>query len=361
MGIRITNVTEELIFIAIDFDRNIIDRIRTIEGRVWHQELKEWSIPNNPKSIESFNELFKNEGIKINKTALCYSKEVFRETNLAWIEKLLKDLVVKLKLKGYSHNTCKVYLNHANNFICHTGKKPEELEENDVTNYQLFLLDEQKNSHSFVNQALSAIKFFAENVLHRYNLTKHIERPKKEFKLPDILSQQEVLSILKCLKNEKHRAILFITYSAGLRVGEVVKLKVTDINTDRKLIHIRQGKGRKDRYTVLSNIALQVLKEYQKKYHPTDWLFPGAEQDRHLTERTVQRVFKNACNQANIEKVVSVHALRHSFATHLLENGTDLRYIQELLGHKNSTTTEIYTHVSERDIRKIRSPLDNIK
>lgn len=207
---------------------------------------------------------------------------------------------------------------------------------------------------------MSAIKFLAENVIYRHDLTKLIERPKKEFKLPEILSQKEVLNILKSLKNEKHRAILFITYSAGLRVGEVVKLKVADINTDRKLIHIRQGKGRKDRYTVLSDIALQVLHEYQRKYNPKEWLFPSTMQDKHITERTVQRVFENACKTANIKKEVSVHALRHSFATHLLENGTDLRYIQELLGHKNSTTTEIYTHVSERDIRKIRSPLDSI-
>lgn len=268
--------------------------------------------------------------------------------------------MIKLKLKGYSHNTCKVYLNQVNRFICYTGKKLEELEESDVANYQLFLLDEQKNSHSFVNQALSAIKFFAENVIYRYDLTKLIDRPKKEFKLPDILSKKEVLNLFKSLKNEKHRAILFITYSAGLRVGEVVRLKVADINTDRKLIHIRQGKGRKDRYTVLSDIALQVLQEYQSKYNPMEWLFPSTMQDKHITERTVQRVFENACKTANIKKEVSVHALRHSFATHLLENGTDLRYIQELLGHKNSTTTEIYTHVSERDIRKIRSPLDSI-
>ena len=161
--------------------------------------------------------------------------------------------------------------------------------------------------------------------------------------------------------NIKHKAILMLIYSAGLRVSEVVKLKPQDIDSQRKLVHIGNAKGRKDRYTLLSGIALETLRNYWGKYKPKKWLFQSQDKEKHITTRTVQRIFESACKKAGIRKEVSVHSLRHSFATHLLEQGTDLRYIQELLGHKSSKTTEIYTHVSNRDLKKIKSPLDNIK
>ncbi len=153
---------------------------------------------------------------------------------------------------------------------------------------------------------------------------------------------------------------MLLTYSAGLRVGEVVRLRCEDIDIDRKMILVRQGKRRKDRYTMLSEFALGALREYLRRYRPRTWLFPGARYGRHLHERSVQKVFQRAKEKAGIDKQVSVHTLRHSFATHLLEGGTDLRYIQELLGHESSRTTEIYTHVSQRDIGRIRSPLDQL-
>lgn len=152
-----------------------------------------------------------------------------------------------------------------------------------------------------------------------------------------------------------------MVYSAGLRVGEVVRLKINDIDSKRMLIHVVQGKGSKDRYTILPQLCLEQLRTYAKKYHPETWLFPGPTSGSHLTERTVQKVFENACIKAGISKDASVHTLRHSFATHLLEGGTDLRYIQELLGHSSSKTTEIYyDHVTEKSIMKIQSPLDRI-
>lgn len=182
----------------------------------------------------------------------------------------------------------------------------------------------------------------------------NIPRPKKIKKLPKILSEKEVVKILNILDNEKHKTILCLTYSAGLRVGEVVNLKCENIDSDRMLIRVDQGKGRKDRYTLLSETALKQLQKYYQLYKPSDWIFPGAKEGKHLSERTVQRVFKNACKKAKITKDVSVHSLRHSFAIHLLERGTDLRYIQELLGHNNSKTTEVYTHVSKKSVEKIK-------
>lgn len=167
--------------------------------------------------------------------------------------------------------------------------------------------------------------------------------------------------ILGTVTNLKHKTILYMVYSSGLRVGEVVRLKTGDIDMERMIVKVNQGKGKKDRYTILSKKALDILIEYIKKYKPDEWLFTGEEPDRHITERTVQKVFSDTCKKSGIKKITSVHTLRHSFATHLLEGGTDLRYIQELLGHSNSKTTEIYTHVSTKDYKNIQSPLDRLE
>ncbi|HIC90998.1 MAG TPA: recombinase XerC [Syntrophaceae bacterium] len=166
--------------------------------------------------------------------------------------------------------------------------------------------------------------------------------------------------MLSAPSNIKHKAILMLIYSAGLRVGEVVKLMIEDIDRERKLIRIKEAKGRKDRYTLLSDSILQVLRSYFKEYRPQKWLFPGAKQGRHISTRTVQAIFEQAKTKAGIKKDVSVHSLRHSLATHLLESGVDLRYIQELLGHKSSKTTEVYTHVSRKSLGLIKSPLDTL-
>ena len=166
--------------------------------------------------------------------------------------------------------------------------------------------------------------------------------------------------ILSSVSNIKHKAILMLVYSAGLRVSEVVKLRPADIDSKRMVIHIKGAKGRKDRYTILSETALIALREYWKQYKPMKWLFPGVRPNRHMTTRTVDKILEDACNKVKIRKDVSVHTLRHSFATHLLESGVNLRYIQEILGHKSSKTTEIYTHVSKKNIGKIKSPLDSL-
>jgi len=175
-----------------------------------------------------------------------------------------------------------------------------------------------------------------------------------------VLSKEEVKRILDVTTNIKHKAILMLMYSGGLRVGELVKLKPEDMDAERGVIHIRGSKGRKDRYTILSKSALVVLRKYYAHYNSKKWLFEGARPGRHISTRTVQAIFKYACEKAGIKKEVSAHSLRHSFATHLLESGVDLRYIQEILGHKSSKTTEIYTHVSKASIARIRSPLDTI-
>ena len=360
MSIRITKVTEKDIFVALKYSEQRVEKIRRIDGRAWDHENKLWIIPNNKTSIDNLKEFFAEEGIEVESGLSCYARAAYLELTQSWLDKLLDRVVRELKLKGYSPKTFKVYSGHIERFLCYTGKDVNSLAPGDASEYLLYLLEDQKDSHSYVNQALSAIKFLCVHILKKEELIGNLPRPKKEYKLPDVLSQQEVVRILSEARNTKHRALLFLIYSAGLRVGEVVRLCLQDIDNERKLIHVRQGKGRNDRYTILSDTAWRELSRYIQEYRPDEWLFPGQQPGMHINERTVQKVFENVCNSAGISKDVSVHALRHSFATHLLEEGTDLRYIQELLGHKSSKTTEIYTHVSERDIRRIRSPLDRL-
>ena len=242
-------------------------------------------------------------------------------------EKVIKKYKRQLKIKGYSNKTQKVYLTHIQMFFDYNNKKAMAVKEKDIKDYLYYLLKSKKTSPSYVSQALSAIKFLYKNVFHKNSIIKNISRPKRQKKLPVVLNRKEITSIINILSNIKHKAIISLTYSGGLRVSEVVKLKISDIDEDRKLIHIKQSKGKKDRYTILSEKAVKITYNYLEKYRPEKWLFPGLRREKHISTRTAQKVFKKACKKANIKKDVSIHSLRHAFATHLLENGTDIRYI----------------------------------
>lgn len=276
------------------------------------------------------------------------------------INRNFEDLRRELVSRKYSPKTIKAYLHYNKDFLRFAKKKPLDVANEDIKNYLFYLADQKDASASTLNLAINALKFYYFIILKR-KFVYEIKRPKKDKKMPVVLSREEVSRIFSSVTNVKHKAILMLTYSAGLRVSEVVKLKVEDIDIQRKLIRIRSGKGRKDRYSILSEVALETLQEYLKEYKPQKWLFLGQRKDKHLTERTTQKIFENACKKAGIRKEVTLHSLRHSFATHLMESGVDIRYIQELLGHKSSKTTEIYTHVSNRDLGKIKSPLDSLK
>ena len=189
--------------------------------------------------------------------------------------------------------------------------------------------------------------------------TYFIDRPKKEKTLPVVLSDEEILLILRSVSNLKHKAILMVIYSAGLRISECINLKIKDIDSNRMQIRVEQSKGKKDRYTLLSTKTLLILRDYFKTYRPKEFLFEGQDGGCYST-RSIQNIFRDTVEKTKIKKKVSVHSLRHSFATHLLENGTNLRYIQSLLGHSNSKTTEIYTHVTTKGFEQLKSPLDNL-
>ncbi len=273
-------------------------------------------------------------------------------------EELLSRLDEEIVLRGFARGTRRLYLGHVRRFLENSVREPDSGEE--IRRWSLALLSKGR-SHSYVNQALSALRFFYRHVLDEPAPTVRVPRPKRKRQLPRVLSEHAVRRFLEALETPKSRALAFTLYSTGLRVGEAVRLKVPDIDSDRMMIHVREGKGQKDRYVMLSPVLLEILREYVRGERPSDWLFPaGHRRDRHITARTVQRQVAAAADRAGIRKKVTPHMLRHSFATHLLEAGTDLRYIQKLLGHTQIKTTVLYTHVARKDAVQVESPVDRL-
>jgi integrase/recombinase XerD len=215
-----------------------------------------------------------------------------------------------------------------------------------------------KLSSSYQNQTVYVIKLFYGILEHKRFDVQLVHRPKKERLLPNVLSKEEVQQLLKALKNRKHLAMLVLIYACGLRLGEVLKLLPTDIDAKRCVLIIRQAKGRKERIATLPEMIVDMLRGYYKEYRPSKWLFESQQPEEPYAERSIELVFKKALRQSGVKRPATLHWLRHSYATHLLEGGTDLRYIQELLGHKSSKTTEIYTHVSTQNLQAIRSPIE---
>ncbi len=266
-----------------------------------------------------------------------------------------------MQLQNYSENTFVTYHNLVLRFINafpHSNiDQVNNFGGSEVDGYHEAWIERQNPSASLINQSINAIKLYYKCIGNEHINYDSINRPKRNKALPDIYSKEEVKRIFANIDNIKHKAMLFVTYSAGLRLSELLELKVEDILFDRSMIHIKRSKGRKDRYTVLGESAAELLKEYIKIYEPNKFLFEGQYGSRY-SSTSVRNILKKAKQKAGIRAEGSVHTLRHSFATHLLESGTDLRYIQELLGHNSSKTTEIYTHVSTLQISRITSPGD---
>jgi integrase/recombinase XerD len=269
-------------------------------------------------------------------------------------ERMLDDL----RLRNYSDSTIKVYLRCIANFARHFGKSPDQLGPAQIREYQLYLVKQMRCSWALFNQTVCALRFFYGTTLGSKEMIEEIPYPRFEKRLPVVLSQTEVAALLLSKKNLKHRAILTTIYATGLRVSEVTNLQVTDIDSTRMIVQVRQGKGRKDRLVMLSPNLLTVLRQYWQAYKPAHWLFPGPNPSRSINDATVYRICRQAARAAKLSKSVSPHTLRHSFATHLLEAGTDLRTIQLLLGHRNLKTTALYLHVSTLALRSTTSPLD---
>jgi site-specific recombinase XerD len=263
-----------------------------------------------------------------------------------------------LQLRNYSDRTIKAYLRCVSNFARHFGKSPDELGPADTREYQLYLVKQKQCSWAVFNQTVCALRFFYNTTLGCKEMIEEIPYPRFEKRLPVVLSQTEVAALLQAVKNLKHRTLLTTIYATGLRVSEVTNLVVGDIDSSRMIIQVRQGKGRKDRFVMLSPNLLTLLREYWRVYQPRHWLFPGQNRSRPINNATAYRICQQAAAAAKLCKSISPHTLRHSFATHLLEAGTDLRTIQLLLGHRNLKTTAVYLHVSTVALRSTISPLD---
>lgn len=326
---------------------DLIDRIRRIPGRRWHPELRCWSIPHRPETIQQLLDSLSETGYQVSFNS--------KLTN----EELLNAVQRELRLRGYSTRTGRAYIKHLRSFLLYTSNiSPEDVPPSLIREYLYVRFARRDVSRSYHDQAISAIHFLYRYVLYRPLRMEDLPRPRRESKLPTVLNGDEIRRLITVIGNPKHRAIVCLLYSGGLRVSEVIRLRPEDLDEQRRLIHIKGGKGRKDRYTLLADAALSAVRRYQEPGVAGPWLFPGTRPDRHITARTVQHIIETARRRARITKRVTAHTLRHSFATHLLEAGTDLRYIQSLLGHASSRTTEIYTHVSSSALRRIRSPLD---
>lgn len=276
------------------------------------------------------------------------------------MSELINMLKTDMELRGYSSLTIKRYIEHVSGIAKHFNQSPDLLGEDEIRKYLYYCIMEKHLEEGSVNYIYSALKFFYTKTLGRSWNTDKLTRLKEGNKLPVVLSQSEVKAILDSVDNLKHKTILTTIYAAGLRISEAAKLKVLDIDSKNMQIIIRQGKGKKDRYSLLSPTNLVLLREYWKRYKPKDYLFQGKNTDDHISVRTIQKTFKEALNKANIKKNATVHTLRHSFATHLLEAGTDICYIQRLLGHTSIKTTTIYLHLRRMDLLNIKSPLENL-
>jgi site-specific recombinase XerD len=272
--------------------------------------------------------------------------------------KLRDQMLMDLQLSGAKPRTQETYLREVENLAKYFNRSPAELGEAELKKYMLYMINERHVSEGTFRFYVAGLKFFYRTTLKREWPVEKIRHPRSKRKLPVVLDLTEVESLFSVTRNLKHKAMLMITYSSGLRVSETARLKLIDIDSKRMTVRVSSGKGGKDRYSILSETALEHLRRYWKKYHPTEWLFAGSEGKSHISLSTIQQVFKQAKKRAGITKPASVHTLRHSFATHLIEAGTSLHHVQLLLGHRSPTTTTVYLHVSRLNLSQVASPLD---
>ncbi len=273
---------------------------------------------------------------------------------------LRRRMTEDLILHNLSPKTIRLYINWVADFARYFHTSPDQLGPEHVRSYLLHLVQERRVSCNVHKQARLALQFFYRVTLGRDWVVAEVARPKAPKTLPVVLSQDEMARFLDALQNPKHRALLMTAYAGGLRLSEVARLRVEDVDSARMVIHVRQGKGHKDRDVMLSPRLLRVLREYWAAYRPRPYLFPGRQPDQPVSPRTVLMVCQRALAASGLSKHVHMHTLRHSFATHLLESGTDLRTIQVLLGHLSPRTTAVYTHVSPAAVRSTLSPLDRL-
>jgi site-specific recombinase XerD len=339
---------EPVILIRFKYDPELVAEVKKLPGRKWDASLKSWYVPDTRENRLRFG-LPVSVGLP-SKRNLPKVGEVNKPALDALREKLL--------LKGYSPNTQRTYYYEFAQFLYLLGNNDaNEMDEGKIRSYFIYCAEKLKMTESQINSRYNAVKFYFEQVLDRDKLFIDLPRPKMPSQLPKHISARDIKRLFAAVTNPKHALMLKLCYGMGLRVSEIVNLKVSDIDSGNMQALIQRGKGKKDRYVNLPESILGDLRSYYKEYRPEKYLFEGQSGGKYSI-RSVQNVFKSAMRKANINKEVGIHGLRHSFATHLLENGTDISYIQQLLGHNDIKTTMTYTRVARKNLKNVKSPLD---
>lgn len=360
-------------------DRDFESIVKQLLDCQWSEKIRCWHVPNNPESLREIFRLFRGRAYidtsrifgenKKNPKVITLkgkareteSKDMILPPLSEAASKKVREFMEWLEQRRYSDNTVRNYVEGISAFLrFHHQKSPNEITIKDLEEFNCRYILKKGYSGSYQNLVINAVKLFYRKMEKREMEIEDIERPRREQRLPNVLSKEEVKAILGAPVNMKHRAMLSLIYACGLRRSELLNLQPADIESQRGLLVIRQSKGNKDRVVPVSEKVVTMLREYFTSYKPKVWLFEGQVRGERYSEESLAKVLKSACIKAGIRKSVTLHWLRHSYATHLLESGTDLRYIQELLGHKSSRTTEIYTHVSNKSLARIKSPFDDL-
>ncbi len=352
------------VLLEFPFDQELKELVKTVPGATWDSARKAWTIPYTEDAISRLLALFRG------KAWLDYS--AFRKflpeelpPDLPELEPSLNAQIVRftawMQNRRYAASTVKTYSQSLSLFFrVMNNKKTEEITVADLENFHQTYILRRKYSASFQSQVINAVKLYFSIQLNRKLEPSEIERPRQPKLLPHVLSKEEVKSILQAHKNVKHRTMLSLIYACGLRRSELLGLELKDVDSQRGMLRVNQGKGAKDRLIPISPKTIEMLREYYKSEKPQTYLFEGSKAGQPCFAKSLENVLNQAVEKSGIKKKPTLHWLRHSYATHLLENGTDLRYIQELLGHRSSKTTEIYTHVSTKSLQNIKSPFDDL-
>ncbi|HPG10904.1 MAG TPA: tyrosine-type recombinase/integrase [Chitinophagaceae bacterium] len=359
---------EERLFADFPYNKELISILKSIPGCRWSQSKKKWHFFPSMQAVEWLEE--KTKGICLVDSSgfrqYLEQKQKKSVTNrLVILEKNTQDALMHfqrwLQQKRYSPQTIKNYMNCLYQFFTFYSKKPfAAITVEDVENFNYSQIIGKGMSVSFQQIMVGAIKLFYKRLQGTAMNLEKLQRPHKESRLPEVLSKEEVQNIIGATNNLKHKAMLSLIYACGLRRSEIINLRVKDLDSNRKLIRIEQAKGKKDRYVTFSPKLRNLLADYYKQYKPEEFLFEG-QFGRQYAPSSLAQVLQMCATKADIKKKITLHTLRHSYATHLLESGTDIRYIQELLGHNSPKTTMIYTHVSSKKLSEIISPFDDLK
>ena len=355
---QIVHRNRKILLVKFQYQIQLIDLMRSLERAYWSKSLKSWYLEFSEENLQSVIKIF--DGVTDIDTSKISKNNTFERNLTADQKKFLNSFFIYLKGKRYSKSTINAYTSFIADFISfHSKESSENLTNRSVEEFIETIFIARDYSISSQRQFISALKIFTVFYPHTKINNLELQRPKKSRRLPSVLSQEEVIEIIRVTKNLKHRAIIALIYSCGLRISELTNLKLKNIDIKRRQLLIENAKGRKDRYVILADSMLPLIQNYLSTYMPKYYFVEG-EENKSYSESSIRKFLHKSTQLAGILKKVTPHTLRHSYATHLLENGIGLRHIQELLGHARPETTMIYTHVAKKDLLEIRSPLDTI-